>query len=406
MTMVGIPGAIGAQIARPDKLVVDIAGDGSILVLGEVFQRCLASHGDRIERENRLEWVHPDCDREPAKKNLSFLAATLAYRITSGVSPFMSSELWSLQEKSGESDTAFIAHLVRGRYVLPLSTIKSGISPQFSETVLKILYGDHPDGISAILGFGDSLEAIVSPPGNDGHKPADADGEIRNRLMKSRLKRTVFIRKHSTKFILAGIAAAFFALFGSMYVSDLQDNPSTAGMEHHEVVAGFYEAVSSLDTNTITSFATTSASDTYIKLVSGMFMTNSILGRDEITGGFTDPRRLFRDKLDATHTVYGITHLELEKVGAVDDRAEFLVSFYLFLPEEIREVDSADLFGRTEQPLTVYHYRDRCILTLKKDGWRITDIEHLDRSIVEDSGNVIFKTIASGTGDSLPYAPR
>ncbi|OQB03366.1 MAG: hypothetical protein BWY20_01626 [Spirochaetes bacterium ADurb.Bin215] len=137
-----------------------------------------------------------------------------------------------------------------------------------------------------------------------------------------------------------------------------------------------------------------------------MYMTNRILGRDEITGRFTNPQRLFHDALNASHTVYGITRLEVQDAGSDGERAEFLVSLYLFLPEETREENGFDMAGRAVQPLTVYRYRDRCVLTRKKNRWKITGIEQLERSIEEASGRVIFNAIASGTGNTLPYAPR
>lgn len=402
----GAPGqAVLAEAGQTGPAGILLAADGSILVLGEVYRRCLAGQGETTEREHRLEWVHPDCAREPAEKNFAFLSAALAYRIAGGVSPFMTGQLWSLREKACEQEAAFIARLVRGGYVLPLSTVNQAAAGPFSDTVMKTLAGEHPDGISAILGFKD-LPASIAAASSPQADTAETSNETAVRLMKARLTRTIFIRKHSTKFILTGLVTGFLAVFISMYVSDLRNKPDTAGMESREVVIGFYDAVARLDANTITSFATNSASKEYTNLVSGMYMTNRILGRDEITGRFTNPQRLFRDALNASHTVYGITRLEVQDAGSDGERAEFLVSLYLFLPEETREENGFDMAGRAVQPLTVYRYRDRCVLTRKKNRWKITGIEQLERSIEEASGRVIFNAIASGTGNTLPYAPR
>ncbi|HOF85790.1 MAG TPA: hypothetical protein PLP41_08775, partial [Treponemataceae bacterium] len=76
----GAPGqAVLAEAGQTGPAGILLAADGSILVLGEVYRRCLAGQGETTEREHRLEWVHPDCAREPAEKNFAFLSAALAY---------------------------------------------------------------------------------------------------------------------------------------------------------------------------------------------------------------------------------------------------------------------------------------------------------------------------------------
>jgi len=223
--------------------------------------------------------------------------------------------------------------------------------------------------------------------------------------MTRRLNRAVFISKNSTKFVIGGIVSAFLLIFGGMYISDMRTKPTTAGMSPHEVTEGLYTSVSNLNANMLTVYSASKAAKEYINLVSAVFMTNNIRGKYEGSPLLATPERLFEEELDHSHTVYGITQLEIEETHAGPDTVEQLVSFYLFLPEETSVTDAGEKLWRDHEPLSVYYYRDRCTLTLKKDRWKITSIEPLERSLVENSGEVIFNAVASGNGGTLPYAP-
>lgn len=383
---------------------IRIADDGSILILpGALYQRALSAHGDRVERENRLEWVHPDCMRRDARANLAFLAAACAYRIAGGISPFMTSQLWQLRNADRETEATFIARLVRNAYVLPLSLIHPAVPAKLSEAVQRALTTDSPATLDAILAAADQGTGIPDPAKNRIEPSAITPAAAR---LKQRLSRTLFFGKHATHFLVAGIIMAFVGIFGSMYVSDLAAKPSTEGLEPGEVVTGFYDSVARLDANTVTSYATSRASSEYTNLVSGIYMTNRLIGRHENGDDFIDPARLFRDSLDCTHSVYGITRFELQETDRTEQSAGYHVSFYLFLPEETRTIEDRGESGNGAMPLTVYRYRDQCTLTLKGDRWKITGIEQLERAIVEDSGRTIFEVVAAGTGNDLPYAPE
>ncbi len=381
-----------------------IGEDGSILILpGALYQRALSAHGDRVERENRLEWVHPDCMHRSAHENLVFLAATCVYRIAAGVSPFMTEQLWQLHDSTRETEAVFIRRLARNAYVLPLSLIHPEVSSRLSDSVQNAFTAGYPAALDAILA---AIENHPEIPGQR-EKPVDQSGiQAATARLRKRLSRSLFFGKHATHFLVAGIVIAFFTIFGGMYISDLNSKPSTEGLEPVEIVKGFYDAVDNLDADTLTSYATSGASSEYTNLVSGIFMTNRLMGRNEKGDDFIDPVRLFRDKLDSTHFVYGITRLELQEAVKTKESTEYLVSFFFFLPEETRIIEDADGEENTDKPLTVYRYRDQCTLTLKGDRWRITGIDRLERSIVEDSGNIIFASVSAGTGDELPFAPE
>lgn len=390
-----------------------MAGDGSILVLpGSLYQRAISSHGEHVERENRLEWVHPDSGRRNAKADLAFLAAAIAYRIAGGVSPFMTGQFWQLRDTTAETEESFIARLVRNAYVLPLSQINPAIPSRFSESVHAALTGDAPENLSSIL-ESTSLESTeFDSPLPDLKGCPDSPDTVRQVVlspavdsMQRKLARALFFKKHSTKFLFASLVLIFFAVFGGMYVSDITSKPSTAGLEASEVVHGFYDAVARLDADTITSYATTRASSEYINLVSALYMTNRLLGRDEKGEKFVDPVRLFSESLNDSYTVYGITRFEREEMYHTEHESGFTVSFYLFLPEETRPLDNMAITENSGMPLTVYRYRDSCTLTMTGDQWRITAIDQLERTLVEDSGSNIFKAVASGVIDGLPYAP-
>lgn len=401
-------GEAGAALLRdagqsgPEAIL--IGGDGSILILpGMLYQRALSAHGDRVERENRLEWVHPDCMRRDARENLAFLAATCVYRIAGGVSPFMTDKLWQLHDTTRETESMFMGRLARNAYVLPLSLIQPAVSSELSESVGNALSSESPAALDAIIAATGNHSEIPAQKENPANQPGVQAATAR--LIK-RLSRNLFFRRHATHLVVAGIVTAFFAIFGGMYVSDLASKPSTEGLEPVEVVKGFYDAVDGLDADTLTSYATSRASSEYTNLVSGIFMTNRIMGRHEKGEDFIDPERLFRDKLDSTHYVYGITRLLVQETERTEQSTEYSVSFFLFLPEEIRNIEDAWDTENDNKPLTVYRYRDQCTLTLKGDRWRITGIDRLERSVVEDSGNVIFDSVATGTGNELPFAPE
>lgn len=388
---------------------IQVADDGSILVLpGPLYQRAITSQEAHIERENRLEWVHPDSGRRNDRANLSFLAASIAYRIAAGASPFMTAPLWKLHDTTRETEEAFMARLVRNAFVLPLSQVHSAIPSRLSQSVHAALTGNAPESLSVILEDMANHTTLPDLPANTGNSVPGHSGFVSSAVdrMKRKLERLLFMKKYSTRFVVASLILAFFGFFGSMYVSDLAGKPTTAGLEAAEVVRGFYDAVARLDADTITSFATTRSSSEYTNLVSALYMTNRLLGRDEKGENFVDPVRLFSESLNDSYTVYGITRFELEETLRTEQTAGFTVSFYLFLPEETRQRDNMTITEDSGMPLTVYRYRDACTLTMKGDRWTITAIDQLERTLVEDSGSTIFTAARAGSSDSVPYAPR
>lgn len=400
-------GEKGSEILRtagqsgPESILV--AEDGSILILpGELYRRALSAHGDHVERENRLEWVHPDCMKRDALANLAFLAATCAYRIAGGISPFMNDQLWQLKDQTTETESSFIGRLSRNAYVLPLSLIHPALPSRLTESIQNVLTTGSSDAFGAILSAVDTGTGIPDPATKQINESRVQAVTAR---LKKRLSRTLFLAKHATHFLAAGIVIAFFAIFGGMYVSDLAAKPSTEGLAPDQVIRGFYDAVDNLDADTITSYATNRASSEYTNLVSGIYMTNRLVGRHERSDEFIDPVRLFRDRLDSTHFVYGITRLELQETDRTEQNAGYSVSFFLFLPEETRELEETGAPSNGIMPLTVYRYRDNCSVTLKGNRWKITGIDQLERSVVENSGQRIFETVAEGNGNKLPYAP-
>lgn len=382
--------------------------DGSVLILpGEIYRRSLAVHGSTIERQNRLEWVVPDSVSETPERSFAFLVGTCAYRIASGSSPFMNENLWSLQKKAKETEDTFIARLIRYGFALPIQVLQPSLNDSLSMRINEAITARKPASATSILEFSNSF-TNTEPSSTKNGKVQIQQRKAYEQKQITSLSRSIFFNKNKTNFLVAGIITAFVVIFTGMYISDIRSKPTTAGLEPHEVVTGFYNSIAMLDANTLKAYSKKKAYEEYDGLITTMYMTNRIRADVEGEAKMASPIELFTKRLDASYTIFGITNMTYSELQKKEDSAEYRVGFYLFVPEDLVDYgnEPKPLQWREEEPLAVYHYRDVCTLSRKKDRWIISDIRVEERSIAERVGTMIFSAAAEGSGESLPYAPH
>ncbi|HHU35940.1 MAG TPA: hypothetical protein GXZ47_01790 [Treponema sp.] len=402
--------ALLSEAAQSGPEAIFRAKDNSVLILpGDTYRRSLASHGVTVERENRLEWVLPDNDQKSPEHGIAFLAGACAYRIVGGVSPFMNTTFWSVQEKVKETEDTFLARLIRSGYVLPLNLLQPKINSSLCKNIMNAITMAEPAAVTSIFEFGESYSNLIdlqslqtdTPQALLAKKTAFEQKQMR------RLSQSTFVQKNTTKFLVIGIIAAFVIIFGGIFITDMASKPTTEGLEPQEVVNGFYEAVDLLDSNTLQAYSSKSAFKEYSGFLTSMYMTLRFRENYEGESKISTPIEIFEKKLDNTHIVYGITNLTCQELNRSKDLIEFNIGFYLFIPENLAEQNELpDTTHREiEEPLAVYYYRDTCTLSLKKGRWIVSDIQAIERSIIEKKGTRIFEAIAEGSGATLPYAP-
>ena len=379
--------------AGPESVLV--AEDGRILVLPfDVYTRCLAGQGEKVEIENRLLWIHPDYRTLNPSWAFSFMAGTLAYRIAAGKPPFSSEENMKAEE---------LAFNTRNGVFEPLELAVWSIRPAAAACINSLISTGIATGAETLLAFGPAYDGILDPAREGMPESAEflktkASSEKKR---TGRMHRKNFFRRNRSALMVAGIAAAVIAVLAGSWLRDLAGRPTTKGLNSVEVVAGYYAAIESLDQEIPQAYTARDVKPDYTEFTTNLFVTSKVRQAYEQNTGIISPARLFALRDIGNFTVYGMTGLSIARVSENDTKAEYEVSFYLWMPFS----ESAASGGEGGVRLSVHRYRDMVSLEYRKEMWVITAIRNSERRQIEGDGAKLMKAVSDKTADAFEWAP-
>lgn len=394
-----LAGTVSAEtltaIAGSGPEAILVAEDGRILVLPfDLYTRCLAGQGEKHEIENRLLWIHPDYRTLNPSWAFSFMAGTLAYRISSGKPPFNSDGILKAEELSFNT---------RNGVFEPLELAVWAIRPAAAACINSLISTGVATGTETLLAFGPVYGGILDPAREGVPETAEfvKTKKASEKKRTGRMLRKNFFRRNRTTLTVIGIAAIVVAVFFASWLHDLAGRPSTEGMGTAEIVAGYYAAIESLDQEIPGAYTTRGVKPDYAEFTTNLFVTSKVRQAYEQNTGIISPARLFALRDPGNFTVYGITGLSVDPVSGDETHAEYEVSFFLWMPFS----EAVSSGGEGEVRLSVHRYRDAVSLEYRKDRWMITGIRSLERTPIEGDGGKILKAIADKTADALEWAP-
>lgn len=388
--------------AGPEAIL--LADDGRILILPcDLYTRCIDSHKEKVSQENRLVWIHPDYRTLNPSWSFAFLAGTLAYRIAAGFPSFMA---------EGSLQAEELALNMRNGIFEPLQFAVWPIRATAAKCINELISTGIATSTDTLLAFGPVYSGILDPA-KEGLPETEEflktkTAEENKRLVSIRRKK--FFRLYKNKFKIAAAVLVVFGVFAGTYIHDLQSKPSTKGLIPLEIVTGYYNGISGLDQEKPAAYTTKSVKIEYPDLITNLFVTSKVRSAYEPETGIMTPAQLFLEHSPGKKTVFGITALSIDKISESDTAAEYSVSFFIWMPLAAEKGETSEKATETAKPetvvqLSVYKYKDSVVLTYKKDRWKITGIQKIERTLVEGNGKALLESIAVGFADGLPYAP-
>ena len=400
--------------AGPESILC--AEDGRVLALpGEIYIRSIASREEKNVIENRLLWVHPDASVLKPQRALAFLAGTLAYRIVSGNAPFN-----PLQELPKDKDDGTapeqIARNMRNGVFEPVELAVWSLRPAAASCINALVSAEVATSTDTLMAFGPEWASLLDPAKEGIPESKDFLARKRN-LTKKRsaaVQRESFFRIYHHAFLIGGIIFAFVAILAGTWIHDMQSKPTTAGLSPDEVVLGFYRGIATLDQEIPDAYLAKGVRTDYKDFVTTLYVTAKVRQTYEKNFGIVSPVKLFVMLNPGNNAVYGITRLSIKKENATDHKAQYLVSFYLWIPQTAESAEGKYAAAAEKQQqkggpapaqLSIYRYQDLLTVEMGKKFWLITSFKPQERNLITSDAEQVFDSVKSDTAASQPWAP-
>ena len=411
----GSPDILRAAAALgPGGILYNHADGRTLLLPPGIFTKCAAVLPEAEEFACRGIWIHPAAGQLPPETAFAFTAGCAARKILCGKMPFI------LPDHAAQNQEALSRAVAAGAFV-PAPDALPGLPPKDAANLDALLSAGNrrPAG-----GTGRATPEIAAILQN-GILETEADGLFRTEtagspdlqpaenLIRKRFRKEDAVRKYRIPVIAAVIALAAVAGLISVQIENRRNLPTTENLTPREVAAGFYAGIAALRPEVPQAFARGKAAAHYTELTDTLSLSLKMRQALQPGNGWISPALFYAASrrgvpVSGTRPVYGITRLSLTGTGETPQTAEYLASFFLWVPLFDRASGQPAGEETRAAPVTVYRCRDRLHLDFVRDRWLITGIELLEQTVLPVSRMQIEADAAKSAADAesaLPCAP-
>lgn len=286
----------------------------------------------------------------------------------------------------------------------PVELARWDVRKQAAECIDALVSAKVAASTDTLLAFGADFASILDPAKEGTEAPSDFYERQRNESERrtATVGRESFVRRHKRSFVIGAIVAAFVGILLGVYLRDMANKPTTAGLTADEVIYGYYGGIARLDQEIPVAYAAKGIKADYAEMLSHLFVTAKMRETYEQKSGILSPAGLFRDGSPGTKIVFGLSRLEIRTVRKNALDARYDVSYYLWLPTAPDDGDGAKAGA---YPLSIYLYRERVTLSAAKGRWLITSVIPAARTLIEGDSERVLSMIASGKAGKEAWAP-
>ncbi|AEE16461.1 hypothetical protein [Treponema brennaborense] len=211
--------------------------------------------------------------------------------------------------------------------------------------------------------------------------------------LRTRIKRTRFIRKNASGLKIAAIAAAVTALAVAVFISDRQANPTAKGLSARQVCESLYTGMHTMNITQMQHMCSGSGTKTLLDTISGFYVTAKVRESMEQKSGTVTPEAWPYFKTETSFWIFGLTDFRIDGIPADTSVVPYAKKDK---PVPVTEENGKPLQTGDTRTFNVTYYfvrnggmdiftaglhRDTVTLTYKKNSWYVTDIRITEEEI-------------------------
>ena len=339
-----------------------------------LVRRCIFAEGEAARLSGCEQYIHPDRGGADAG---AFTAAAMLYRVFTGSCAFS-----ALHEETLRTD-------IREGNFLPIQLAAPGIEPALTKLIQEALApvaknaGDKGQIQAAARQNRPPLLRRIRESLNRQNQEiaayfqplSEAELSALSEEKEKLLHRNAitvnarrFVTRNTAILTGIGIALALTIFFAVNIARTRAAAPSTAGMDSFTVVSTYYEALDSLDHQTMAACTAKGAGKSDISMATNFFVITRVRQAYEHDPyQFISPQKWIEDgKMETDKPVFGIMDLRITHLSGYEDseNIRYRSSYTLWLP--MSETD--------EKGPSSCHLTDDILLSRIRGNWRITEM--------------------------------